>query len=468
MDTNEKPTWPASTVSPCTAGWQTLNDDPYNVRAEQLAMEQCKHGISVKKELFETDLVTTWSGSMIPGTPDGGFWDADDLLWLVQVVRVPLRPEMSCDEVVDVLFETVLTKMVKSQAWMKQTCTLPHVFIIFCWLPPVGAYEVCLEALQNSDALLWLEALLLNVQSGGWPFRLQVEVPGDPGGIFPAGFGKPAAHLSHRSKKKVGADARVKTNPLGDLCYFTNPDSFVVDEEDNLMEWSLFDQEDEHHAEEQPLADITARLQRLVHLAIHIIEQAVQRNNRQLAGLDLAGPQEDGPNYYSALASPQSCKVYHPCRGRIDPETWGREAGDGVRIGGLPCWGGLKAAWAPSLAVHADLGLPDSSTPEAKHIPKGVAGCSSSRDCLDGMVWQGVVLSRARKSRMTSEQGGADLWLSEAMPSLRVLAGMGRDSSTPVCVRWSRTPTPSARRGASLCGLGRLARAAPRRAALRA
>ena len=45
-------------------------------------------------ELLETDLVFSSCGTMVQGTPDGGFKDAEGLLRLVQVVRVPLLPAL--------------------------------------------------------------------------------------------------------------------------------------------------------------------------------------------------------------------------------------------------------------------------------------------------------------------------------------------------------------------------------------
>ena len=94
-----------------------------------------------------------------------------------------IAKDMDEDEVADVLYEpctatpfgsmskdTVLAKVVKSQVWMplgaldmafrcllrprKETMTLPHEFIIFCWVPPVGAYK----CLQDPEAMLWTVA----------------------------------------------------------------------------------------------------------------------------------------------------------------------------------------------------------------------------------------------------------------------------------------------------------------------
>jgi len=249
--------WPACTAqnsSLSSAGRQTLNADPFNVLAEELAMEHCKQGYDIAPEdcLCETDMVITSCGSLIPGTPDGGFYDAQGLLMLVQVVRVPLLPAMGVEEVADILYNTVLVKIVKSQEWMRQTGKLPHEFIIFCWLPPVGAYQACLE---QSDALLWTEALV-------WPFTLRVEVPPEPGGIFPACFG-----MSNYGKK----------TSFGEVHYFLNPSDFTHDDDDET-EWNLFDLDfNDELMEDAMLEDMPSNLQTVIALAIQIIEQTSER-----------------------------------------------------------------------------------------------------------------------------------------------------------------------------------------------
>ncbi|CAE7817460.1 unnamed protein product [Symbiodinium sp. CCMP2592] len=116
MEEDDDPLWRTeAAVKP-----KSLNEDPFNVFAEEQAVEACKVGFEVATELLETDLVFTSCGSLVKGTPDGGFVDTDGLLRLVQVVRVPLLPDMDEDEVADVLFDTVLAKVVKSQTWMKE------------------------------------------------------------------------------------------------------------------------------------------------------------------------------------------------------------------------------------------------------------------------------------------------------------------------------------------------------------
>lgn len=222
----DEPAWPgAVTLKP-----KTLNEDPYNVYAEELAMEVCKLGFEVAAELLETDLVFSSCGHLVQGTPDGGFRDAEGLLRLVQVVRVPLLPEMDEDEVAEILYDTVLTKVVKSQVWMKETGTLPHDFTIFCWLPPVGAYQACLE---ETEALLWTDALIWNLRAGGWPFSLVIQVPEEPGRLFPRNFG----FRNFGRPKKDYAD---------EVKYFLVAADFEEDDEEDLIfDWDLFELEQE-------------------------------------------------------------------------------------------------------------------------------------------------------------------------------------------------------------------------------
>jgi len=233
---------------------KTLNEDPFNVRAEKLAMDYCKHGFNVKKELFEVDLVVDSCGNLVPGTPDGGFRDTKDFFRLVQVVRVPLRPDLDAEEAADILYDTVLTKIVKSQAWMKHTGEIPDDFVIFCWLPPVGAYKACAEDLEKSDVLVWLEALMYNVRKGEWPFSLIVQVPEEPGGIFPARFGNALNWKRNRSSRKrkrndPEAPQPAKNTYWDDLCFSRKAQHFNEDEDEEVMEWYLFDDDAEQEPE---------------------------------------------------------------------------------------------------------------------------------------------------------------------------------------------------------------------------
>lgn len=279
----------AATPSLSGVGRQSLNEDPSNVLAEQLAMDACMQGFEVVQEMSETEMVITSCGAMLPGTPDGGFTDSHGLLRLVQVVRVPLLPGMDADEVSETLYDTVLAKIVKSQTWMKQTGILPHDFVIFCWLPPVGAYEVCIE---QSDELLWTEALLANVRSCGWPFSLRIQVPDDPDGVFPIFFAK-------------GNTTRERKCYFSGLCYSLDPTDFEADEDAEFCEWTIFDLEfDDDILDEAFVEDVSSNLQALIALAIQTIEQKGEAKHHvhvDACSMDflLAASDEDG------------CKVFH-------------------------------------------------------------------------------------------------------------------------------------------------------------
>merc|ERR1719464_680728 len=172
---------------------------------------------------------------------------------------------------------------------MKQTSTLPHDFIIFCWLPPVGAYQACM---QQSEALLWTEALVWNVRSGGWPFSLEVRVPADPGGMFPAQFGR-----STRERRSL----------LCDLSYVLNPADFEAEDEDDLVEWCLFDEDSENELEgsDTEPVDPAPDFRVLAAMAIHMVEQAQGQELLVLvAAACLMGLQPEVGESSSCAASP--------------------------------------------------------------------------------------------------------------------------------------------------------------------
>lgn len=259
MEANE--TWPAHAAlasSLSTAGRpKTLNEDPFNVYAEELALQESQRGFVVERQLAETDFLMSSCGCHVQGTPDGGFIDSEGSLRLVQVVRVPLLPDMNADAVGDILYSTVLAKIVKSQTWMRSTCTLPCDFAIFCWLPPVGAYEVCL---RESDALLWTDALMWNVRSGGWPFSLRIEVPKDPGKMFPLLFGS-------------GGSLNVNKDYFCGLSFHLDPCDFEeIDTEDETLEWYLFEEQLGEEAEHEDLPAHAAYNAHAVALLVNMLE----------------------------------------------------------------------------------------------------------------------------------------------------------------------------------------------------
>jgi len=348
MEDTEIGIWPAHvalTASFSGVGRQTLNEDPSNVLAEQLAMDHCTRGFHVVQEMSETELVTTSCGHMIPGTPDGGFTDSNGLLRLVQVVRVPLLPGMDADEVAQTLYDTVLVKIVKSQAWMKQTGILPHDFIIFCWLPPVGSYEVCLE---QSDELLWTESLMSNVRNGGWPFSLRVEVPIDPGGMFPTCFGQVNRERNFQSY-------------LDGLCYFLSPADFESSDDDEAMQWYLFDENfdettDQPMINEASIDDQIRHMRIVIALATEFLDQAGEAYDGVNVDLSLETSNEHNcaapllHNAFSLIPDGDAgftYRGYRVAQERLKPVP--------VRIEGLPWWDLGSAFTSARCSLRGDL-----------------------------------------------------------------------------------------------------------------
>lgn len=205
----------------------SLNNDPYNCRAEALAMQECMSGLAVRREWTEQQMVSSFGGSMIPGTPDGMFEEWNGALTCVQVVRVPLSPSMTSEEKDDVIYDTVLAKVVKSQQWMKATRTIPHEFIIFCWCQ--GWTETAGDRTQK---------LIECVRQEGWPFMLKLHVPSDPGALFPLKFAYPRAG---REGGQLSKSRKCKSKCSEDDLSTYDPNDFVSDDEP--LQWDLFDEE---------------------------------------------------------------------------------------------------------------------------------------------------------------------------------------------------------------------------------
>eukprot|EP00971_Amphidinium_carterae_P259462 5148291-Amphidinium_carterae.1 len=115
---------------------RSLNSNPDNVLAEELAMEICMQDLAVTRTWTEQEMVCSFAGGEVPGTPDGMFETDNGDLHCVQVVRVPVLTTMTGRQMSDRLYDTVLVKIVKSQAWMQSTKIVPCSFAIFCWLLP--------------------------------------------------------------------------------------------------------------------------------------------------------------------------------------------------------------------------------------------------------------------------------------------------------------------------------------------
>jgi len=183
-------------------------------------MEECTKNVEVGKRWSEQDMVYSFGGGEIPGTPDGMFEDTAGRLTCVQVVRVPVLADMSSSVLADRMLETVLTKVLKSQAWMKATRIVPDNFVVFCWLLPLGRPRDIAVALHHS------RSLIKRVRSGGWPFSLHVTVPDEPEMLFPSQFAKNWRH-----------GGRMKMPNMTDIIAF-RPSDFEDDEEP--LQWDIF------------------------------------------------------------------------------------------------------------------------------------------------------------------------------------------------------------------------------------
>lgn len=170
-------------------GCESLNSDPYNLRAEEQALRDCTLGVEVRRTWCETEMVRSIDGRHFPGTPDGMFETWDGILTCVQVVRVPLVPRLSPDAMMETLAQTVLTKVVKSQQWLCASHVVPADFVIFCWLPFPIPDAVAAAA----------EELMLHVRVRDPRFSLRLRVPAEADALFPALFA--SNHEAHSQKR---------------------------------------------------------------------------------------------------------------------------------------------------------------------------------------------------------------------------------------------------------------------------
>lgn len=174
-------------------------------------------------------MVSSFGGNACPGTPDGMFEEHNGDLTCVQVVRVPITSDMTSKEQEDLIYNTVLDKLVKSQQWMKFTRIVPHEFVIFCWCQ--GWPDTAGNRTQ---------ALIERVRDEGWPFMLKLMVPTEPGALFPVKF------AYQRAGQEGGELSKRKFRPRKyselDLSTYV-PEDFVSDDE--APEWYLFDDEEE-------------------------------------------------------------------------------------------------------------------------------------------------------------------------------------------------------------------------------
>jgi hypothetical protein len=154
--------------------------------------------MTVQQVWSEQQMVCSFGGGMSPGTPDGMFEDITGSLTCVQVVRVPVLPGMSLKTFVDRVYDTVLTKVIKSQTWMKCTRRVPQNFVIFCWFMPRLRPRHLAAALQPA------RSLINRVAGGGWPFSLKVAVPDSAEDIFPDRFASQySCHMNDISSRNI-------------------------------------------------------------------------------------------------------------------------------------------------------------------------------------------------------------------------------------------------------------------------
>jgi len=156
---------------------------------------------------------------MLPGTPDGMFECWDGALTCVQVVRVPLVAEMSLGEKEDALLQTVLTKVVKSQAWLSATSVMPAEFVIFCWLP----FQI------ESVLLASVEESMERIRALDPRFSLCLRVPADAGALFPALF---ACNYSVEAQ-------RSRARSWSEVATFTGSSLENSDDEDGSAAWDI-------------------------------------------------------------------------------------------------------------------------------------------------------------------------------------------------------------------------------------
>mmetsp|Transcript_41191 Transcript_41191/g.76586 ORF Transcript_41191/g.76586 Transcript_41191/m.76586 type:complete len:289 (+) Transcript_41191:253-1119(+) len=210
---------PAAAQVPEAGGCLSLNMDPFNLRAEELAMQDCCLGMDVRRTWAEQELVRSFGGRMSPGTPDGMFETWDGRLTCVQVVRVPLVRDADTQAMTRTLTQTILTKVVKSQMWLRFAHVLPDDFIIFCWLP------YCIP----DDVTQEVEELMSKVRALDPRFSTRLRLPAEPTAIFPALF---ASNYEERMR------LRARSLSETDVSSFVEGD-LQQEDEDEVCEWDI-------------------------------------------------------------------------------------------------------------------------------------------------------------------------------------------------------------------------------------
>jgi len=198
----------------------SLNSNPCNMLSEELAMQDCTLGVDVRRSWSETEMVRSFGGTVSPGTPDGMFENWDGILTCVQVVRVPIVSGLSPEDMQETIAQTVLTKVVKSQHWLRASNVTPTEFIIFCWLPfPIP------DAVAG-DA----ETLMQRVQELDPRFSLRMRVPSDAHALFPARFACNHDVAQRDSKYRSWSDVAT---------YSGSSDADSDDDDDACFSWDI-------------------------------------------------------------------------------------------------------------------------------------------------------------------------------------------------------------------------------------
>lgn len=222
----------------CPTASGTLNADPFNLRAEELALQECTLGVDVRRTWTETEMVRSFGGQMSPGTPDGMFESWDGALTCVQVVRVPLVAESAVCQMQETLAATVVTKVVKSQRWLRFSHAQPQDFVIFCWLP----FTIPDEVVEHA------EVLMDRIRRQDHRFSLRLRTPTDPSSLFPKLFAKNSGSSSGRSHNFAESDVSTYTgSEQGE------------DEEEEVPEWDItWGWDEEAEASPAPAAESDA------------------------------------------------------------------------------------------------------------------------------------------------------------------------------------------------------------------
>jgi hypothetical protein len=135
---------------------------------------------------------------------------------------------MDFDEIEEVLYQTVLTKIWKSQMWMKSAHIVPDEFIIFLWKP--------FQSVEGTGEKA--QALIEKCRQAGWPFVFRCKVPAEPGSMFPLMFAWQGAGREGGMEGRFGKK-RSKVSEA-DLSTFV-PNDFEENSEDEISLPDLFE-----------------------------------------------------------------------------------------------------------------------------------------------------------------------------------------------------------------------------------